>query len=74
MDISGDALIFPEFFLAANRLFLLPSKLDSLLFRKDVERERERETVLERVTRNGEGEKSAGVIIITCCSLCSVSA
>jgi hypothetical protein len=41
MDISGDALIFPDFFLAANRLFLLPSKLDSLLFRKDVERERD---------------------------------
>jgi hypothetical protein len=40
MDISGDALIFPHFFLAANRLFLLPSKLDSLLFRQDVERER----------------------------------
>jgi hypothetical protein len=43
-----------------------------LLFRKDVERERD--IVLERETRNGEREKSAGMIIITCCSLCSVFA
>jgi len=40
MNISGDALIFPDFFLAANRLFLLPNKLDGLIFRQDVERER----------------------------------